>query len=185
MPRKKSTFFREFIKNRKVTGSIYPSSKYLSKKMIAKVDFDAAKCIVELGPGEGCITREIVKRLKPETQFLTFEMNQRFVDEFLQFDMPNVHAICDSAENIAAHLERLGIDQVDYVISSLPLTNFPKPLKEKIIDESVRVLRPGGIYMQYQYMTTVAKLLRSKFKKVKIGFAPYNIPPAFVYTCYN
>ncbi|MEM7036860.1 MAG: methyltransferase domain-containing protein [Bacteroidota bacterium] len=173
------------MKKRKMVGSVTPSSKYLSRKMISRVDWSKAKCIVELGPGNGCITKEIIERMGPDTQLLTFEMNEAFVEQYLQFDDDRVHVICDSAEFIGKYLEEHGFEQVDYIISSLPLTNFPPELKEKIIDESVRVLRPGGIYMQYQYVTTVARLLRRKFKKVKIRFAPYNLPPAFVYTCYN
>lgn len=153
--------------------------------MIASVDFNSAKCIVELGAGNGCITREIIKRLKPETTLISFELNPTFCEKFLQFSQPNVHIVNDSAEKIGEYLEKYGFEKADYIISALPLTNFPMQLKEAILDESVRTLKKGGIFMQFQYLTTVKKLLRSRFKKVKIGFVPANIPPAFVYTCKN
>lgn len=183
--RKGASFFKEFLKERKTVGSIAPSSRYLSRRMIAKVDFSEAKAIVELGPGTGPITKEIVKRLNPDTQLLIFEMNSEFVEKFLQFDQPNIHVINDSAEHIGKYMEKYGIEKVDYIISSLPLTNFPPELKERILDESIRSLKTGGVYMQYQYMTTAFKLLKSKFQKVRLQYAPFNIPPAFVYTCYT
>ena len=93
--------------------------------------------------------------------------------------------IADSAEFIGKYLESYGIDKVDYIISSLPLTLFPEELKERILDESRRMLRTKGVYMQYLYFTKVAKLLKTKFKKVKMSYVPFNIPPAFVYTCQN
>jgi len=153
--------------------------------MVAPVNFNEAKCIVEFGPGEGCITREIVKRLGPDTHLFVFEMHQEFVDEFLHFDNPNVHVINDSAEHLGKYLNEYGFDSTDYIISSLPLTNFPVALKEKILNGVLDFLSADGIYMQYQYSTTALKLLKRKFRKVKMGFTAINLPPAFVYTCYT
>jgi phospholipid N-methyltransferase len=181
----RSAFFKEFIRGSKQTGSVHPSSKALSKRMISRVNFDKAECIIELGAGDGCITREIIKKLKPHTILLVFELNDLFVEKFLQFNLPNVHVICDSAAKMGEYLKKFGVEKADYIISALPLTNFPPELKESIIAESVHSLKPGGIYMQFQYLTTVKKLLRTHFKRVTIGFVPVNIPPAFVYTCYN
>ncbi len=185
MLKKRKAFFKEFLKKGNKTGSVYPSSRFLCKKMISTIDFKAAKCIVELGPGEGVITREIIKKMGPKTQLFVFEMNDVFVKEFLQFDDPRIHVISDSAEFMAKHLKEFGIGEVDYIISSLPLTILPEEVRENIINESLKLLKKRGIYMQYQYMTTAAKLLKSKFSKVKIGFVPLNIPPAFVYTCHG
>ena len=42
------TFLHEFIKHPKHTGAIAPSSKILAKKMVDVIDFNKAKCIVEL-----------------------------------------------------------------------------------------------------------------------------------------
>ncbi len=47
------TFLHEFIKHPKHTGAVAPSSKILAKKMVDVIDFNKAKCIVELGPGTG------------------------------------------------------------------------------------------------------------------------------------
>jgi phospholipid N-methyltransferase len=153
--------------------------------MISTIDFTHARCIVELGPGEGAITREIIKKMGPKTQLFLFEMNQEYVAEFLQFGDPRIHVINDSAEFISKHLESFGIDKVDYIISSLPLSLFPEELKEKILDESQRVLRPRGIYMQYMYFTDMAETFKRRFRDVKRNFVPLNIPPAFVYTCHK
>jgi phospholipid N-methyltransferase len=162
-----------------------PSSIFLCRKMVSEIDFTHANCIVELGPGEGAITREIVKKIGPKTQLFLFEMNKEYVEQFLQFDNPHIHVINDSAEYISKYLKEYGIDKVDYVISSLPLSLFEDDLQDKILDESQKVLRPRGIYMQYMYFTDMAEALMRRFKKVKRDFVPLNIPPAFVYTCHK
>jgi phospholipid N-methyltransferase len=185
MLKKRAAFFKAFLKKENRNGSLTPSSIFLCRKMISTIDFQQARCIVELGPGEGVITREIIKKMGPQTQLFLFEMNKAFVDEFLQFNDPRIHVIADSAEFIGKYLQEHGIDKVDCIISSLPLTLFPEELKVRILDESQRVLRTKGVYMQYLYFTKVAKLLKSKFKKVKMAYVPLNFPPAFVYTCQN
>jgi phospholipid N-methyltransferase len=75
------TFLHEFIKHPKHTGAITPSSKILAKKMVDIINFNSAKCIVELGPGTGVFTKEIMKRKKKETIFLLIEINEVFCKE--------------------------------------------------------------------------------------------------------
>ena len=53
------TFLHEFIKHPKHTGAIAPSSKILAKKMVDVIDFNKAKCIVELGPGTGVLRKRL------------------------------------------------------------------------------------------------------------------------------
>lgn len=183
MLRKKTSFFKALFKKGNKNGSVMPSSIFLCKKMISAIDFNKARCIVELGPGDGVITREILKKMGPNTQLFLFEMNEEFVRDFLQFNDPRVHVIADSAEFMGKYLQEAGITHVDYIISSLPLTIFPPELKEKILDESRRLMSHNGVYMQYLYSTIVAKLLKMKFKRVKMSYVPLNIPPAFVFTC--
>jgi phospholipid N-methyltransferase len=183
MLKKRATFFKEFLKKGNRNGSITPSSIFLCRKMISGIDFSHARCIVELGPGEGSITREILKKMGPNTQLFLFEMNAEFIEQFLQFDDPRVHVINDSAEHFARYCSEKGFDKVDYIISSLPLSLFPDELKEKIVDESQKALRQRGLYVQYMYFTNMADYFKRKFKQVKREFVPLNIPPAMVYTC--
>ena len=46
--------------------------------MVDAIDFDVAKCIVELGPGTGSFTKEIMKRKKKRTTFILIEINEVF-----------------------------------------------------------------------------------------------------------
>jgi phospholipid N-methyltransferase len=185
MFRTRAAFLRAFLKRGNQNGSLTPSSIFLCRKMISTINFMKAQYIVELGPGEGVITREIIKKMRPRTQLFLFEPNKDFVAKFLQYNDPRIHVIAESAEFLGKYLHMHGVEKVDYIISSLPLTLFQDDLKERVLEESRKVLSPGGIYMQYQYMTTALDLLRTKFRKIKVGFVPLNIPPAFVYTCQN
>ena len=56
----KKSFIAHFLKERKMVGAMAPSSKFLAKKMLARIAFDQAKVIVELGPGTGVFTQRII-----------------------------------------------------------------------------------------------------------------------------
>ncbi|MFH0929815.1 MAG: hypothetical protein V1814_01015 [Candidatus Moraniibacteriota bacterium] len=58
----KNTFLKAFIKNPLRTGSIIQSSPILADKMLEKIDFRNAKCIVELGSGSGIITKKNIEK---------------------------------------------------------------------------------------------------------------------------
>src|SRR5690554_8091354 len=57
----KGSLFKELFTNIKTTGAITFSSKSLVNKMLSFADFSGAKTIVELGGGDGSITRGIVE----------------------------------------------------------------------------------------------------------------------------
>ncbi len=49
--------------------------------MLTQVDFAAAKVIVELGPGNGAITKMILEKITPSTTLICFEINTIFLKE--------------------------------------------------------------------------------------------------------
>lgn len=182
----RKSFLRQFWKEKKMVGSMVPSSRFLAKKMLSPIDFGSSKVIVELGPGSGVFTRRLAEEMLPDAHLLVFELNTDFYEQLNQeFTDERVHIIHDSAENIGKHLEQLGLKEADAVVSSLPLANFPDWLKIKILSESHRVLRQNGLYIQFQYSLNAKKAIKSFFGKIDITFTPANFPPAFVYTCHK
>ncbi len=180
----KKSFIAHFLKERKMVGAMAPSSKFLAKKMLARIAFDQAKVIVELGPGTGVFTQRIIEQLHPEGKLFVFELNEGFMQALKQkIKDPRVVLIHDSAENIGKHLEKHGVKQADVVVSSLPLANFPLNLKESILRESHRVLKNNSMYVQFQYSLNAKKSIKKFYSNVEITFTPVNFPPAFVYYC--
>lgn len=161
-----------------------PSSRFLAKKMLESIDFERMKVIVELGPGTGVFTRRILKELHPDGIMLVFELNDNFMQLLKkEFTDPRVHLIHDSAEKIGEYLEKYGVSQADAVVSSLPLANFPDELRNRILQESHRVMGSESLYVQFQYSLNAKKAIKNRFHQVNISFTPVNFPPAFVYTC--
>ena len=57
-----------------MVGSVVPSSKFLSKKMLDHLNFKKAKLVVELGPGTGVFTQRIIEKLDRESTLLVIEL---------------------------------------------------------------------------------------------------------------
>lgn len=181
---KKFNFFKEAVKNYKTSGTVTPSSKYLAKKMLKEINFSAAKVIIELGPGNGAITNTILNRIEPNTILICFEINDAFYKELKKIKHPQLIIIKASAENMREEIIKLGYDEVNYIISSLPLTIIPKEISHNILLESYLLLNNNGLFIQYQYSLTYYKKLKDVFgNNIQLNFEPLNFPPAFIYNC--
>ncbi len=177
------TFFHAAKKNIQLTGAVAPSSRFLIQKMIAPVDFAVTKLIVELGPGEGCITKELLKKMRADAQLIVFEKNPLFCAVLRTINDPRMVVVEDSAENMDQYLKQRNIEQVPYIISSLPFGSLPKETAEKIHQAIHTVLAEDGRYIQFQYFLHSYLYLKKTYKKIETAFTVWNIPPAFVYVC--
>lgn len=75
------------------------------------------------------------------------------------------------------------INKVDCIVSGLPFTNFPREIREQIIEDVIRNLRPGGQFITFQYSPQIKEILKDHFSEVKVEFIPFNIHPAFIFRC--
>ena len=180
----KKSFIKNFWEEKKMVGAMSPSSRFLAQKMLKNIEFKKAKLIVELGPGTGVFTKKILEQLPEDARLLVFELNEDFY-KLLQREINDDRLILvhDSAEKIGEYIQQEGFLYADYIVSSLPLANFPKKLVNSLLSESYRVLKNHGKFVQFQYSLVSKKHLENQFQSVHISFTPINFPPAFVYTC--
>lgn len=179
---KKPNFFKTYLKEKKQVGALAPSSRFLVKKMCSKIDFNESKHIIELGPGTGVFTKEILKRARPDAKIFVFELNSEFYKLLKQkFKDPRIVLINDSAEKLQEKIKENGVEKVDAILSSLPLTIIPPPVKSNILDAVYSVLKKGGIFTQYQYSLSAKSIIEERFGKLKMSFSSINLPPAFIY----
>jgi phospholipid N-methyltransferase len=175
-------FFRQ---GRKI-ASVAPSSRFMARKIIDGIDWDKARCIVELGAGTGPITAEIVKRLKPHTKLLVVELDPtlcgRLKGRFR--DVANVDVVHGDATKFDQLLHERGLPQVDHVLSGLPLPSFPEELRNAVLETSARTLAPNGTFRQLTVMPLIYYRLYARyFHDVRFRFVPLNLPPGGVYVC--
>lgn len=174
------------LRHFRTIGSVTPSSGFLIEKMLKGIDFESAGVIVEFGVGNGCITKEILKKLNVDGRLISFEIN----DEFCRIISTEINdarfiLIQKSAEEITNELYRLGIEKVDYIISSLPLTFIPELSLNNIFVQSKNLLSSNGVFLQYQYSLANYSDLKKYFNRVIKKIELRNIPPAVIYQCSN
>jgi phosphatidylethanolamine/phosphatidyl-N-methylethanolamine N-methyltransferase len=167
------------------TGALVPSGRFLVDKMIAPVPADYRGEVVELGAGNGALTRRLAARC-PRARVLACEINpvlardtaEHIADAGLS---SRVEVISDAAENVLPALRRRGKGKVDYVISGIPLGNLKKERVFGLIDAICRSLSPGGMYIQFQYSLLDRNKIKARFLSLRTVPVFLNLPPAVVY----
>lgn len=183
MKEKNIFLIRSFLKNPLQTGSIIQSSSVLAKKMLEKIDFCNAKCIVEFGGGTGIITKKVLQKIRSDAIFLCFEIDPDLAKKLKNINDSRLIVINDTAEKIDIYLKKHGFQKADCIISGLPLASLPPHTTRNILKNIYAYLKIGGYYVQFQYSLATLRQIRYLFTSVAISFVFFNFPPAFIYFC--
>jgi phospholipid N-methyltransferase len=177
-------FARNFFKYPSMLGSIVPSSRFLVKDLMSEIDWDRARVLVEFGPGVGTITREVLKRMRPDAVLVVIELNEEFV-QYLGATIrdPRLRIVHGSAAHVRRILAEQGLAPADCIISGLPYSLLPEELRKEIVAESRQALKAEGSLLVFQFSPSVLPYLKSSFSSVKLGFQLLNILPARIFHC--
>ena len=193
-------FLRESFRSLRATASLCPSSRFLAAAMLDQVDFRQVRCLVELGPGTGVITREILRRMSPDARLFVLEINKNFVRHLsATFQDKRLTVLHADALDIARHLHEHDAGSSDAIVSSLGLTGMQPDQRTRIVQGLDACLSPTGILTQFQYLMSQVpfpdlpnqpvqrfqerQFLRSYFPNVSAKRVILNFPPAVVFTC--
>jgi phospholipid N-methyltransferase len=195
-------FYRQFREQYHTTGSILPSSRALARAMTRPMrQAGPPRRILEVGPGTGAVTAEIVRHLRPGDAFDIVEINADFVAFLGQRFAEEADFTKKRLQTRILHMplqEVPGEHAYDFMISGLPLNNFSVELVEDIYRSYERLLKPTGTLTCFEYVwiremkmsiaapaerDRLAKLkeyLEGKFDAHEIGqqVVLMNVPPA-------
>jgi phospholipid N-methyltransferase len=169
------TFFRECRRNFRDTGSVMPSSRFLARAMASEMSKPRGPArILEVGPGTGAVTRTLLRKLQPGDQLDLVELNERFF-QVLQERFacePDFAPYRDRVQLIQGAVQTLpGESLYDFIVSGLPLNNFPVSLVRVVFRTFHRLLKPGGTLSYFEY--TWARHLKTPFcgrrERVRLG----------------
>ena len=189
--RKSLRFFREYCRNVKEIGSIVPDSRRCVNSLLRMAPFATAKVIVEFGSASGAVTREIIRRKRPATIFISFEKNPRLHGPLEASTRgENVFLVNEDAfkcRKVLADVFGILEKGVDCIVSTLPCSclDFDGLLCESVLP----VLKDNGHFIQYVHTLSLLKgfnlkrFLGKHFTSLHADFVLFNIPPALVYTC--
>lgn len=177
--RETSSFMLEWVKAPLVTASVFPSSERLARKMVKGLSADIGK-VVELGPGTGVFTRQLLACGIPEDHLVLIELNRKFAKN-MQDTYPKAMVVNGAAES----LTRLHLQDVGAVVSGLPFLSMKDQQIDDILRGAFQVLKQGGVFIQFTYghrCPVKAPILKHHgLVAERSSFVLNNFPPASVY----
>lgn len=179
-----SAFFRQWMRAPLATAALFPSSDALAQAVARSIT--PAMCpVVELGPGTGAVTRQLVRNGIAEEQLVLIECNRFFAGQ-LQDRFPAARIVQGMADEVG----QMTFDTAPgVVVSGLPLMSMPNDVVEDTLKAAFRVLRPGGYVVQFTYAPRcpVNRAVRKRLHLVSRlqELVWRNLPPARVYQLYR
>jgi phospholipid N-methyltransferase len=174
-------FLRSWLNDPLAVGAVAPSGRTLARSVARAVE--PGHRVVELGPGTGIVTREILARGVRPGDLVLVERCEGFAAH-LEREHPTVTVLRGDATEPQKGLEALR-GTVDCVVSGLPLVLFSREQKSRLLEECFGLLRERGSLIQFTYggRCPVAKrdLEQQGLVAKCIGFIALNVPPAFIY----
>jgi phosphatidylethanolamine/phosphatidyl-N-methylethanolamine N-methyltransferase len=174
-------FFKRVLANPMRVGYLVPSSPFLTRETSSRLDFSRPRVVVELGPGEGCHTRQILRRMGPDCHLILFELDPEFVAHLnRQFrNEPRITVLQSDALHIREALHDLGYTQCDYVVSGIPFSTIEKPDRDRILNRIAGAMTDEGRFIAYQLTTRLCDE-DHLFELAEKSFCALNFPPVNV-----
>ena len=180
---KRLHFLKESLRNMTTVGTVTRSSAVLCKQMIRDIDFDQSKILVELGAGDGVVTKHILNRMASDAKLYSFEVNELFCEKLAEIKDDRLVILQRDAADIVEIMEEFGVKEVDYVVSAIPFVLVDDDVTITIINQCKKLIKEDGFFVQIHYSLVLKKLYNKLFRVVSLRFVPLNVPPAFVFTC--
>ena len=199
------TFIRQSLKNFRSVGSLAPSSPFLARGMANQLPKEIPEDykILEVGPGTGPVTVEIVKRMDGRGHLDLWEISpafcavlrERLAEEPLFRRMDSrvvVHQ--GDVRHLPAH------PHYNAIVSGLPFSNFKPEEVQGFLVHFRALLKPKGTLIWFEYLALrriqsvfVGKARREQLKGItdvtrrfihghhyRQEIIPINFPPARV-----
>ena len=160
-----------------------PSSQTMIRRVSDKMDLSRPVVVAEYGPGEGCHTREMLKRAHPESKFLLFELDPEFCQDLeRQFASDaRVTVINGDCATLPEELARQNLSHCDYVLSGIPFSILEINKKRQVLRNTYDALAPGGDFVIYQVTNELrAHCVPAIFPRADSEYCLINVPPMFI-----
>jgi phospholipid N-methyltransferase len=87
----------------------------------------------------------------------------------------------DVAQNLSQIIKKQGWEHADLIISGIPFTTLPKYIAKEIIQSIYDNIKPGGMFVAYQFRDRVGKLATPIFGESVSYWEFKNLPPMKIY----
>ena len=182
-------FFGRFLRNPLQVGAVLPSSRYLSRALVGRLDLQPGELVVEFGPGTGPATAIVRESLPAGARYLGIELDKGFHGLLTQ-RFPALEFVNGSAADMRQILADRGLPRPVRILSGLPFASLPAKIQDDIVDAVVWALQGAeGDFRTFQYVHAYGLRAARRFRAMmqerfhgfeRIGPTMRNVPPAFV-----
>ncbi|MBR0894981.1 SAM-dependent methyltransferase [Bradyrhizobium tropiciagri] len=176
------SFFTAWMAAPGRVGAIAPSGAALAELITRDITADTGP-VLELGPGTGAFTYQLLKRGVRQQDLTLIEYGSDFM-RLLQLRFPGSRVLWMDAARLASERLYDGAP-VGAVVSGLPLLNMSPRKVMAIVGGAFSYMRPGGAFYQFTYgMRCPVRrpiLDRLGLRATLVDRAILNVPPAAVY----
>ncbi len=143
-------FWGRSLKNPMQVCSLFPSSPFVGRAMSWAIADRPESHVVELGPGTGAVTRQLLRSGLPRENLTVIEIDSH-LGGHLRRTFPDLDVVIAPAQDLAQIWRERNGPKVGAIVSTLPMRLFSRKLIRSILKNSLGVLSPGGIFVQFTY----------------------------------
>ncbi len=184
------TFFASAVRHPNRVGAATPTSGAVAATVAQIVPTTGSPVVVELGAGTGSLSGAIQRRLPETARHIGIELDSELV-EHLRARHPSIEAVHGDAAELSVLLDKLDVQQVDAVVSSIPWSVFDEPLQDRVLAQVRDVLAPHGAFTAMTYLPRqysaggrrFRRRLAATFDEVLTHTTWRNLPPLLHYIC--
>jgi phosphatidylethanolamine/phosphatidyl-N-methylethanolamine N-methyltransferase len=173
-------FLRGLIASPRGVGAIAPSSPALSRAVAAEVDPDRDGPVLELGPGTGAITKELLERGIAPERLTLIEYDLEFV-KLLKERFPELRVLKGDGFEFERSIGNHAAEDYAAIVSGMPLLNFSNAKRRALIETALRRLRRGAPFVQFSYGFLPPLPAPAGASVQMAAFVWKNLPPARVW----
>lgn len=173
-------FFKIALFDRQI-GALTRSSKYVVNSVVRNFNKQPLQRVVEYGPGDGVMTKELLRRMPHDGQLIAVESSLKLLKVLKKINDPRLRVIAGTVQNISKELKRHHLKNIDLVVSSIPFSMLKPAERDNVVQNTFNMLSKKGRFIVFhQYSLIMRGPLKKYFKSVKTIFELRNIPPCFI-----
>ncbi|SDP11519.1 Phospholipid N-methyltransferase [Actinopolyspora xinjiangensis] len=183
-------FLTAAIRHPGTVGAATPTSNAVANTVARVVPPHGDPVVVELGPGTGSLSVGIRDRLPAAGRHVGIELDESMV-RHLRLRLPEMETVHGDARELRSTLPRLGIDNADVIVSSIPWSLLSDEEQRDLLRQCCRNLAPGGAFTAMTYLPMrhspggrrFRNHLETSFGEVVTQTTWRSVPPMLHYTC--
>lgn len=175
------TFLSVWFKAPRTVGAILPTGVTSGKKIAALIDHTSGLPVLEIGPGTGAITRQILSSGTHSANLVALEVEPTFI-QALRERFPGIRVVQGNAFDLSSTFSRHGPVQFDTIISAIPLVTHPVEKRLGFLRQALALLPAGRplVIISYSRKPPIPAGLGG-YTVERLATVLRNIPPAHLW----